>query len=58
MLLGYPIYYNNQDNIFRNINTPIISKYRTGEIPYYYSTKLIEESAPFISDKIKKYMNI
>lgn len=50
-LLGFP----NKSNSDYTGNVKI-SKYKTGSLPYYYTTSKIEESEPFISDSdINKY---
>ena len=47
-LLGWPISHSHQSAI------PMISAYRTGNEPYYYTTKIIEESRPIISEDFLK----
>lgn len=52
-LLGYPTSVNKLvSGVDRALsNTPMISKYRTGSDPYYYTTPLLEASVPFYPEK-------
>lgn len=51
LLLGYPV---SKDASIK----PVISKYKTGTLPYYYTTSLLEDSRPFVpsymNDKIEE----
>ncbi len=50
MLLGYPI---PKDALIK----PIISQYRTGSEPYYYTTSHLEESRPFVTSYMNNKIN-
>jgi hypothetical protein len=54
LLLGYPYNASTKNSSFSGFKgfVPQISKYKTGSLPYYYTTQSIEESTPFLPNNI------